>query len=299
MMDIRRRVFVSVPVDDHLTPQKRDLKAQILKRVRALGFEPQIFLFSGMPAGMAWSFAAVNEVMRRCQGALILAFTRWSFNSEGDELNFPTEYNHYEGALANAHGLPILTIAEKGVIDRGIVWTGGGNPILFMPPDAGADWLEGESFRHRFQVWTEQLSERRDVFLGYCSQSKSTADAIHLFMSDKLKLRVHDWAMDFTGGGTILDEIHRAAKICTCGVFLFTRDDPLEGDSGHAAPRDNVVFEAGYFISAKGKDRVLIIREEGAKMPADIGGSIYLHLADRTKTSTIESALRDFLEQRL
>jgi predicted nucleotide-binding protein len=39
-----------------------------------------------------------------------------------------------------------------------------------------------------------------------------------------------------------------------------------------AVPRDNVLFEAGYFIQAKGKDRVLIVREAGAKMPADLGG---------------------------
>jgi hypothetical protein len=298
-MNFKRRIYVSVPVDDHLSPEQVKLKAYILKKIEKINFEPQIFLFSGMPAGMAWNFSAASEVMRRCQGAAILGFTRWSFDTAEGKLRFPTEYNHYEGALANSLGLPILTIAEEGLVDRGIVWTGGGNPILFMPQNADIQWLEGESFRHRFQVWTEQLGERRDVFLGYCSKSKATADALHLFMSDKLNLRVMDWAMDFTGGGTILEEIERAAKLCTCGVFLFTKDDPLEGDSNHAAPRDNVVFEAGYFINAKGKDRVLIIREEGAKMPADIGGSIYLHLGDRNNTAAIESALRDFLERRL
>ncbi|WP_447603718.1 TIR domain-containing protein [Nitrospira sp. Nam80] len=35
-----------------------------------------------------------------------------------------------------------------------------------------------------------------------------------------------------------------------------------------------VVFEAGYFASAKGKKRVLIIRQSGTKMPADLGGDI-------------------------
>ena len=34
-------------------------------------------------------------------------------------------------------------------------------------------------------------------------------------------------------------------------------------------------------------------------MPADIGGNIYVHLADRTNTASIESTLRDFLEKRL
>jgi predicted nucleotide-binding protein len=73
----------------------------------------------------------------------------------------------------------------------------------------------------------------------------------------------------------------------------------LEGDESKAAPRDNVVFEAGYFAAAKGRDRVLIIREYGAKMPADLGGNIYLSLPDRNDTRLIESSIRDFVNRRL
>jgi hypothetical protein len=298
-MSSKRRVFVSVPIDDHLNAKQLDLKQKVLTKVESIGYEPQIFLYRGMAAGMAWNFSAVNEVMRRCHGALILGFPRWRFKTEKEEVRFPTEYNHYEGALANSLKIPVLTVAEKGIVDRGIHWTGGGNPILFMPDDADSAWLASSSFQHRFDVWAEQMAERRDVFLGYCSKAKSTAQSIHLFMTSKLKLSVLDWAMDFTGGGTILKEIERAASLCSCGVFLFTKDDPLEGDGNQAAPRDNVVFEAGYFANSKGEDRVIIIREEGAKMPADLGGNIYVHLPDKNNTAVIEGALRDFLERRL
>jgi hypothetical protein len=299
-MAFKKRIFVSTPTDDHLDTRQRELKNKILEKVVALGYEPQIFLHKGMPAGMSWNFSAVNEVMRRCQGALILGFARWHLLAkDGEPIKFPTEYNHYEGALANSRGLPILTITERGMVDRGIHWTGGGNAILFLPEDADGKWLEGESFRHRFSVWAEQLSERKDVFLGYCSQAQSVAQAVHLFISSKLKLSVLDWAMEFTGGSRILDEIQRASKLCTCGIFIFTKDDQLEGSAHQAAPRDNVVFEAGYFTSSKGKDRVLIIREEGAKMPADLGGDIYVLLPEKRDTAKIESAVRDFLERRL
>jgi predicted nucleotide-binding protein len=66
-----------------------------------------------------------------------------------------------------------------------------------------------------------------------------------------------------------------------------------------ASPRDNVLFEAGYFIKAKGNERVLIIREKGAKMPADIGGNIYLLLENRDNISTIEANMEFFLRNRL
>ena len=95
-----------------------------------------------------------------------------------------------------------------------------------------------------------------------------------------------------------MDEIETAARLCSGGIFLFAKDDALEGNEVRAAPRDNVVFEAGYFAAAKGRDRVLVIREEGAKRPADLGGNIYLFLA-RDDIRPIESAIRDFVERRL
>ncbi len=49
----------------------------------------------------------------------------------------------------------------------------------------------------------------------------------------------------------------------------------------------------------KGKEQVLVIREEGAKMPADIGGNSYIPLKDRNDISGIHTQLRRFLENRL
>lgn len=137
-------------------------------------------------------------------------------------------------------------------------------------------------------------------FLGYCSRSRQTANAIQLFLSEQLHLRVKSWETGFSAGSSILDEIETATRECTGGVFLFTKDDAIvEGDTERAAPRDNVVFEAGYFASARGRDRVLIIRQSGAKMPADLGGNIYLTLEDPTDTRPLESRIRDFVERRL
>jgi hypothetical protein len=58
---------------------------------------------------MVWNFSAVNDVMRRCHGSLILGFPRRRFQTEKEEARFPTEYNHYEGALANSLKILVLT----------------------------------------------------------------------------------------------------------------------------------------------------------------------------------------------
>jgi predicted nucleotide-binding protein len=117
-------------------------------------------------------------------------------------------------------------------------------------------------------------------------------------MEHELGLRVQNYAMDFSAGPTIYEQIEAAARVCTCGIFLFTKDDPLEGKDG-AAPRDNVVFEAGFFFRANGRDRVAVIREDGAKMPADLGGNVYIDLKDRGDIEPIHSQLRRFLQSAL
>ena len=73
-------------------------------------------------------------------------------------------------------------------------------------------------------------------------------------------------------------------------------DDKLTDGSGAdtAVPRDNVIFEAGLFISAKGMDHVLIIVEKGAKVPTDYGGAIYLSIDDRSDISPIKARLSKF-----
>ena len=110
-------------------------------------------------------------------------------------------------------------------------------------------------------------------------------------------VRVLDWQDGFRSGFSILSEICAAAERCSGGIFLFTKDDMLEGGTTKAAPRDNVIFEAGYFASAKGHDRVLIVLENGAKMPADLGGYIYASLDDRSNIEPIEVRIRSFLTE--
>jgi hypothetical protein len=287
-------------MDHHLDQNQRQVVQAVLQLISDAGFEPQRFLYSGLPASLGWNFQTLEEVMRRCVGAVIFALPRRTLSEPGDpdRILLPTEWNHYEGAVANTLGLPTLILAEKGIADTGIAYTGGGKPILFKPQDADLGWLKEETFRHRFTLWLDQLKERYDVFLGYCSKARDTANAINLFLT-KLGVRVLDWA-DFSAGGNILDEIERASSISSAGIFLFTQDDALEEAQGdRAAPRDNVVFEAGYFTQSKGRERVLIIRENGVKMPADVGGNIYLPLMNRRDISSIETQLRSFVEKRL
>ena len=130
------------------------------------------------------------------------------------------------------------------------------------------------------------------MFLGYSGGSIETAEKVKDYLVAQ-GVKVLDWR-EFAPAGSIIDRIREAAARCTGGIFLFTKDDRLRVGR-EVAPRDNVILEAGYFAAAKGKERTLIIRQKGAKMPADLGGDIYAPLLDPDDINPMTGYLDRFL----
>lgn len=295
-----RRVFVSMPADRWLTPGQNALKWGIVEEIEALGVTTEIFYDPrGKPslaAGSAWTAAGADAVARRCVGLVVIGMPRWLFRDDDGLVHLPTEYNHYEGAIAYTLGLPMLVLVQKDVLRRVVFDPSYHGYVGEMSPSAGPAWLKTSDFRVPFRYWKDELGKRRDVFLGYCSTSGATAKTLKHFMTKELGVTVLDWR-SFKPGRTILQQIEEAASRCSAGVFLFTGDDELaHGPSGSkAAPRDNVVFEAGYFISAKGKERVLVVRQAGAKMPADLGGDIYASFKDPARLASVKTTIKQFV----
>ncbi|MBI1926927.1 nucleotide-binding protein [Candidatus Poribacteria bacterium] len=297
----KARVYVHAPLPRNLSPRRQEVRTKVLDAITAAGFDPQEFGVSGLPARLAWTFDEAACVMDRCQGSVIIALPKYEF---GTDMLMPSEYSHYEGALALSKGVPTLIITEEGAPNAGIVFLGGGHFINRIPLNdalieaiTGKGYLDSDEFRRMFDMWANEVSARSRLFLGYCSKAQSTAAAIIKYLKT-LQVDVIDWDVDFRAGATIMDEISAAIRSCRCGIFLFTRDDPLKGDTQHA-PRDNVVFEAGFCIATRGPQRTIVIREEGTKMPADLGGSIYLPLKDRGDIAPIQEELRQALEKSL
>ena len=296
---MRRSVFVSMTFDAHLSQNQNDVKWGIVEAIVKAGLEPHCF-FPHVPESMKgrvrttlpWTASAAEEAMRSSVGAMFLAQPRWRVSAPEEE-TLASEYIHYEAGVARTLGLPMFMAAQEGM-----PWRGAFDPsdqqICTIPAHADRGWLQGPEFGQAFDGWLSRVSERYDVFLGYSSGAEGPARNIkHLLELEEAK--VLDW-MTF-GPGTILEQIAAASAKCTGGVFLFTRDDVFEGDDQKAAPRDNVVFEAGYFVNAKGHRRVLIVKQEATKMPADLGGTIYAPLEDPASIKPIEDQLRRFLSE--
>jgi hypothetical protein len=297
-----KRVYISMPADQWLAPNQNALKWSIVDEIETLGYNAEIFFDPrgkpGLAAAKAWSALEADKVMRRCVAAVLIGLPRWNFPTPQGEVSLPTEFCHYEGAIAHTLHLPMLVLVQEGVLRRVVFDNSYDGYVGVIPEAADRTWLTSQGFLTPFGFWKQQLQRRRDVFLGYCGSSSATAKSLKRFLEDDLDLTVLDWQTDFAPGSSILDQIAEAATRCSAGIFLFTQDDPLTDRTykDKAVPRDNVVFEAGYFANAKGKDHVLIIREAGAKMPADLGGDIYASLADKSKIAPIKETIRRFVD---
>lgn len=238
--------------------------------------------------------------IRRSQGVIVPVFSQWEghrlYRDKETAYTQASEFTHIAATMAVAAKRPLLVLREKTVQGRGAFRPGFVHPVIDLPVSLDPAWLEGDSFSGEFDRWEEQVKASCHVFLGYSTSALEVGKKIRDFLKEKLQVFVFDWHDDFHSGDIIWNSIERAERLSMCGVFLFMADDPV-GQEGLYAPRDNVVYEAGYFAGAKGRAQSLIIREKDAKVPTDLGGILHLVLEDRRNIGPIERELRRHIER--
>jgi predicted nucleotide-binding protein len=313
-MSTQPRLFVSVTDNRYLDRRRQAIKHAIMKSIESAGFDPVGFEPHQWKIGRrvnldVWTVERANELLRTCDGMLVLALARSHVRvtsppaaATSVERPVPTPYNHLEGALALSRGLPLLVVREEQMDETGIFACGVKSAVI--PTSASAAWAKSNAWREHLSSFEASVRRRRDVFLGYCSKANTVAEKLrdHIEASG---FTVVDWSRDFKpAGATILEEIESAATRCRVAVFLFTKDDEIKTRATgkptfDAIPRDNVLLEAGYFTRSHGKRRVAIVREVGAKMPADLGGVIYLSFGNRATLTQTKRGLVRFLREAL
>ncbi|MDP8929130.1 MAG: nucleotide-binding protein [Actinomycetota bacterium] len=132
------------------------------------------------------------------------------------------------------------------------------------------------------------------IFLGSSTEAVTIVNRLVGLMSPRYTMR--PWNQVFTPGEYTLDSLLREVEQADGAVFIFAKDDEL-GFRGEAtfSARDNVILEYGLFVSRLGRDRVLIVEEQGVKMPADVFGiTTHRFPADEAARN---AALAEFAEQ--
>ena len=84
-----------------------------------------------------------------------------------------------------------------------------------------------------------------------------------------------------SGNRTVIEKLEKHAGTASFAVVLLTADDlgqAKTADTLIPRARQNVVFEAGYFIGRLGRDRVTLLLEKGVERPGDLDGVVYIAL---------------------
>lgn len=80
-------------------------------------------------------------------------------------------------------------------------------------------------------------------------------------------------------GRTIIEKLEECSQNAYAAVILFTPDDIGRGQSEETASargRQNVVFEAGFFIGLLGRKRTILIKsDKSVELPGDLDGMVY------------------------
>lgn len=80
-------------------------------------------------------------------------------------------------------------------------------------------------------------------------------------------------------GRTIIEKLEDAAATASFAVALLTADDlgrlSTEGSGERPRARQNVIFEAGYFVARLGRSNVVLLHEDGVELPSDLSGVVY------------------------
>lgn len=84
-----------------------------------------------------------------------------------------------------------------------------------------------------------------------------------------------------SAGRTVIEKLENNADV-GYAVVLLTADDvgKARGEEKGVRPRarQNVVFEAGFFIGRLGRERVALLYEPGVELPSDLSGLVYIEL---------------------
>lgn len=73
-------------------------------------------------------------------------------------------------------------------------------------------------------------------------------------------------------GRTIIEKLCESAGDCDSAVIVMTGDD-VAGDEVRA--RENVLHEIGFFQGRYGRDRVVLLHEDGVSIPTNLSGVVY------------------------
>lgn len=117
---------------------------------------------------------------------------------------------------------------------------------------------------------------------------------IGLYLSDVLKIKPRYFEDENRCGDIIPEEIEKFVNDTNIKLGIFTLMKELDSSEGNL-PRQNVVDEAARFSTKLGRERVLLIVEEGVQIPSNLSGIVYVQYKGDEEGLILK--IKDFIEK--
>lgn len=165
------KVFVSVGGASN--PQQAEAAETIFRLLDRAGLSPRQMKKN------EWSseqpLRAIRRVIDECEGAVIIAFTRYQFptgmerQKDGSEkiltnVCLPTVWNQIEAAMAYTKRLPLLVVAEHGLREDGLL-EGRYDWNVFWT-DFSREEIDSDTFTGFLETWKRLVDEAADARSG-------------------------------------------------------------------------------------------------------------------------------------
>lgn len=159
-------------------------------------------------------------------------------------------------------------------------------PLIYNMAKVFADRLRARSRFHR------PPNARPRIFIGSSTEAVEIAKALRGAIETRLHAEVVDWTDNvFKLSLGNMESLERLAPTCDFALMVLSGDDRLSyrGDRVDA-PRDNVIFELGFFMGVLGRTRAFFLVDK-AKIPSDLYGMTYLKYSKKGKTIMLGGAI--------
>jgi CAP12/Pycsar effector protein, TIR domain len=116
--------------------------------------------------------------------------------------------------------------------------------------------------------------KRPSVFVGSSTEGIKIAKALQVLLDTNYEVAIWSQGVFGLSQGT-LESLVLALDQFDFAILVLTPDDlVISRDQVSSAPRDNVLFELGFFIGGLGRDRTFIVYDRTAliKLPSDLAG---------------------------
>jgi predicted nucleotide-binding protein len=159
---------------------------------------------------------------------------------------------------------------EKDVFQKGLK-----TAILYLKNYESDKGIDNEE---RIQKNTNETVNNEHIFIVHGRNDGVKAQVANFLLKLGIKpIILHE---QMNKGKTIIEKFEKHSDV-KASIILFTSDDvgKFKDDSEfEKRARQNVIFEAGYFIGKLGREFTIILLEHGLKMPSDLAGYIYFEI---------------------